>query len=49
MKVDLMCRCLVLTLLAALSACSTYKPPPGWPDGPERPINAQPIQKPAVD
>ena len=42
-------RCLVLTLLAALSACSTYKPPPGWPDGPERPINVQPIQKPAVD
>ena len=27
-----------------LSACSSnsHKPAPGWPDGPERPINAKP-------
>ncbi len=37
---------LIICSIAVLSACATHKPAPGWPDGTERPINAQPIVKP---
>ena len=32
-------------LVIALSACSSPKPPPGWPTGEERPINPSQVNK----
>lgn len=36
---------MMVILLVSLSACSTTKQPPKWPDGQERPINTTPVQK----
>lgn len=37
---------LIIFSVLLVTACASHKPAPGWPDGQERPINAQPVVKP---
>ena len=34
-------------LAVFLGGCASYTPPPGWPDGQERPINSKPVAPPS--